>query len=115
MPAWRSALLVPVATGLFAAVALSDPLPPSLTHRPLPSQPLSTVRAEDEAQKPQVMQRQNALLEERYDLAGRPMPGVMMSGGRKAVQSGVRVKLPAGTTWSALAALSPEELKQRGL
>ena len=50
----------------------------------------------DEAQKPAVMQRQRALLEARYDLADRPMPGAMMSGGRKAVQGGVRVKLPDG-------------------
>ena len=50
----------------------------------------------DEAQKPAVMQRQRDLLEARYDLSDRPMPGAMMSGGRKAVQDGVRVKLPDG-------------------
>jgi cytochrome c peroxidase len=38
-----------------------------------------------------------------------------MSGGRKAVQQGVRVRLPAGMTWEELAALSPEEIKQRDL
>ena len=51
------------------------------------------------------MQRQSDLLAERYDLADRPIPGVMMSGGRKAVQGGVRVRLPEGQTWDGLAAL----------
>jgi cytochrome c peroxidase len=37
-----------------------------------------------------------------------------MSGG-KEVQEGVRVKLPHGMTWRMLAALSPEEIKQKQL
>ena len=35
-----------------------------------------------------------------------------MSGGRKAVQGGVQVKLPAGVTWDSLAKMSPEEIKE---
>jgi cytochrome c peroxidase len=81
----------------------------------LPTQPFETVRKNDEAAKPQVMQRQRDMLSQRYDLADRPMPGVKMSGGRKAVQAGVRVKLPAGVTWDSLAAMTPEEIKNRGL
>jgi cytochrome c peroxidase len=99
-------------TGL---VALSDHLPPDTTYRPLPTRPLSAVKADDEAQKPQVMARQSELLNQRYDLANRPMPGVMMSGAQKPVQGGVRVKLPPGVTWDNLAAMSPEEIRQRGL
>jgi cytochrome c peroxidase len=38
-----------------------------------------------------------------------------MSGGRKAIQGGVRVKLPAGVTWDSLGAMTPEEIKQKGL
>ena len=38
------------------------------------------VRADDQAAKPTVMQRQRTLLSERYDLANRPAQGVMMSG-----------------------------------
>ncbi|HET9395957.1 MAG TPA: hypothetical protein VFO36_07865, partial [Nitrospiraceae bacterium] len=41
--------------------------------------------------------------------------GVKMSGGRKAVQAGVRVKLPQGVTWDRLAALPPDEIRQKGL
>ena len=65
--------------------------------------------------KRQVMERQEALLAERYDLSDHPIPGVMMSGGRKSVQSGVRVKLPAGQTWDSLAEMSVEDTRSRGL
>jgi hypothetical protein len=63
-------------TCLTGLVALSDPLPPDTTYRPLPTRPLSAVKTDDEAQKPQVMARQSELLNQRYDLANRPMPGV---------------------------------------
>jgi hypothetical protein len=78
-------------------VALSDSLPPDASYRPLPTQPFSVVRAADEAEKPVVMQRQAAVLQQRYDLSNQPTPGVFMSGNRKAVQAGVRVKLPPGS------------------
>jgi cytochrome c peroxidase len=110
----RGTLLVTGAV-LGSLAALSDPLPPDATYRPLPTLPLSEVRANDEAQKPQVMQRQTDLLNQRYDLSDRPISGVMMSGGRKPVQGGVRVKLPSGVTWDSLAAMSPDEIRERGL
>jgi cytochrome c peroxidase len=106
------------AIGAFLLCSLSaspDPLPPSTTYRPLPTLPPSEVKAMDEAQKPQVMQRQSNLLNQRYDLTNRPIPGVMMSGGRKAVQGGVRVKLPEGVTWDSLANMSPDEIRQGNL
>ncbi|ESX80705.1 cytochrome B6 [Mesorhizobium sp. M0142] len=106
------ALLGAAAVTLTAA---SDPLPPDLTYRPLPSLPFSAVKENDEAQKPAVIERQRKLLESRYNLADRPMRGVMMSGGRKVVQEGVRVKLPAGETWDSLAAKTPQEIRDRGL
>jgi cytochrome c peroxidase len=93
----------------------ADPLPPDATYRPLPTQPFSVVKANDEAAKAQVLQRQQALLNQRYDLADRPIAGVKMAGGRKAVQGGVRVKLASGTSWDALAALTPEQIRQREL
>ena len=65
--------------------------------------------------KPGIMKRQMALLEERYDLSDRPAEGVMMSGGRRAVQEGVRVKLPKGATWAGLAGMTPEEIRAKGL
>jgi cytochrome c peroxidase len=96
-------------------VAIADPLPPSATYRPLPTLPFSVVKANDEAEKPRVLQDQQAVLNQRYDLSNNPIPGMMMSGGRKAVQGGVRVKLPAGATWDALAGMTPDEIRQRGL
>jgi cytochrome c peroxidase len=104
-----------ILTSIAVGIALADPLPPSATYRPLPTLPLSAVKANDEAEKPRVMQDQQALLNQRYDLSNNPIPGVMMSGGRKPVQGGVRVKLPAGATWDGLAGMSPDEIRQGGL
>jgi cytochrome c peroxidase len=114
----RKAFLVaaPLAVATLLGVAvLAQSLPPDATYRPLPTLPLDAVRANDEAQKPVVMQRQQDLLAQRNDLSDRPIPNVMMSGGRKPVQGGVRVKLPAGVTWDSLSAMSPDEIRQRGL
>jgi cytochrome c peroxidase len=66
------------------------------------------------AAKPAIMKRQMDLLEKRYDLAKRPAAGVKMSRG-KAVQEGVRVRLPEGTTWEKLGQLSPEEIRDQDL
>ena len=51
---------------------------------------LPTIIRDDVAARAGVLERQQRLLEARYDLSDRPRPGVMMSGGRKAVQAGVR-------------------------
>ena len=64
--------------------------------------------------KPEFAKRQKDMLAERYDLADRPAPGVTMSRG-KAVQDGVRVRLPKDLTWEKLGALSPEEIKNKNL
>lgn len=74
-----------------------------------------TIRQRDIAAKPEVMQRQTTLLNERYDLSERPAAGVMMSGGRKPVQEGVRVKLPQGMTWERLAATTPNRRAHQNL
>jgi cytochrome c peroxidase len=104
-----------VAIAVVTCAALADPLPPDATYRNLPMLPFDTVKANDEAVKPQVMQQQRDVLSQRYDLADHAIPGVMMSGGRKTVQGGVRVKLPAGVSWESLAALTPEEIRTRKL
>src|SRR4051812_40557244 len=96
---------------LLAVSGVRAQLPPDATYRPLPTAPLDAVIKSDSAAKPKVMQRQQTLLQQRYDLEDRPMPGVKMSGGRKAVQGGVRVKLPAGQTWDSLAAMSSDDIR----
>lgn len=65
--------------------------------------------------KPAVMKRQMDLLNERYDLSDRPAKGVEMSGGKKPVQEGVRVKLPQSVTWASLAGMTPQEIREKGL
>ena len=65
-------------------------------------------------EKPEFAKRQKDLLADRYDLADRPAPGVTMSRG-KAVQDGVRVRLPKDLTWEKLGALTPEEIKNKNL
>ena len=108
-------LLPPAAAFLLTLPAVGDPLPPDASYRPLPTEPLATVRAADEAAKPEVMRQQQQVFEQRYDLSDRPIPGVMMSGGQKPVQGGVRVKLPEGVTWDSLAQMTLDQILDRGL
>ncbi len=115
MSALQKQILPLAATFLLSLPAIADPLPPDASYRPLPTIPFDAVKANDEAEKPLVTQQQQDLLSQRYDLSDRPLAGVMMSGGRKPVQGGVRVKLPAGATWDSLAQLSPDDIRQRGL
>jgi cytochrome c peroxidase len=72
------------------------------------------VRAKMVAAKPEIAKKHQALLEERYDLADKPADGVKMTRG-KPVQSGVRAKLPGGMTWDALAKMSPDEVREKGV
>ena len=69
---------------------------------------------QDTADKNQVLNAQETLLESRYDLRNNPS-NVQMSGNRKAVQQGVRVKLHGGATWASLASMTPEQIKQQNL
>src|SRR5690606_38458427 len=65
-------------------------------------------------EKSTVMKRQMKLLEERYDLSDNPEKSVRMTRG-KAIQKGVRVKLPKGMTWEKLSKMTPEEIREKGL
>ncbi len=87
---------------------------PSSYQFPVAEPPFRETFAKGTAAKAGVMARQMALLNSRYDLSDHTAAGVRMSRG-KAIQEGVRVRLPAGTTWDALAAMTPEEIKARGL
>ncbi len=72
------------------------------------------VKARMTEAKPGIMKRQMDLLAERYDLSDRPLPGVTATRG-KAIQGGVRAKLPQGVTWEQLGAMKPAEVKQKKL
>src|SRR6202051_2462569 len=76
------------------------------------TEPFSAIFARLSAQKPEVTREHMAMLNERYDLSNRAATGVTMDR-TKPVQEGVRVKLPAGKTWEALAAMSPEQIREQ--
>jgi cytochrome c peroxidase len=77
-------------------------------------QTFSAVMAHDLAAKPGIEREHQAMLEQRYDLSDRPAQGITMERG-KPLQEGVRVKLPSGVTWEQLAAMSADEIRERGL
>src|SRR5437899_8379195 len=78
------------------------------------TEPFSAISARLSGQKPDVTREHMALLNERYDLSDRPAAGVTMDRTRP-VQEAVRVKLPAGKTWEALAAMSPEQIRDQNV
>lgn len=73
-----------------------------------------TMKKKMKSDKGRIMNKQQDLLSERYDLSNTPSD-VKMSGNRKYIQSGVRVKLPDGMTWEKLASIKPEEIRDKGL
>ncbi len=64
------------------------------------------------AAKPQVTATQRALLETRYNLEPKLDPDAKMSRG-KPLPVGPTAKLPEGTDWDALAAMSPDEVRRK--
>jgi cytochrome c peroxidase len=73
-----------------------------------------TIMNRMKAEKPATMKRHMDLLNQRYELSNRPAKGVTMSRG-KPIQEGVRVKLTKGMTWERLAAMTPEEIREKDL
>jgi cytochrome c peroxidase len=102
-------VLAVVALGVWAADG-----PPSSYAPVVVREEFAKTVARMEAEKPAIERRQGALLQERYDLGDRPAQGVTMSRG-KAVQEGVRVKLPEGVSWQDLAAMTPEQVREKRL
>ena len=101
-------IAVIAAMGALTALAATSYLPvdgvedfPALLHR---------LRAT----KPEVMKRQQELLEERYDLSDHPAPGTAMSRG-KPIQERVRARLRKGLAWETLSAMSPEDIQEKDL
>jgi cytochrome c peroxidase len=73
-----------------------------------------TTMEKDVKDMPKVMERQQSLLERRYDLSDRPSD-VMMSGKKKPIQKGVRIKLPKKMSWEELNAMTPMKIKEKNL
>ena len=106
--------LVPVVLTLLGA-AFAQQAEKKTSYAPVDiREDFASILARMSAAKAEVMSRQMELLEQRYNLADRPVSGVTMSRG-KAVQEGVRVKLPAGMSWERLAAMTPEQIRQQNM
>jgi cytochrome c peroxidase len=116
----RVSILAALGVILFTGVAVTKEKPEKAASPPSSYAPVvikedfATTLERMKKEKPQVMNRQLELLKKRYDLDNKAAKGATMSRG-KAIQEGVRVKLPAGMTWDQLAAMSPEEIKGKGL
>ena len=114
----RTATLSLVVAGLLAAVGAGNAQEPgkgATSYSPVDiREDFATTMVRMKAAKPEIMKRQLDLLKERYDLSDRPAKGVVMSRG-KAVQEGVRVRLPAETTWEMLALMSPDDIRDKEL
>jgi cytochrome c peroxidase len=72
----------------------------------------ASIMARMSAAKAGVTRRQMDLLAQRYDLGNRASADAKMFRG-KPLQDGVRVRLPAGMTWDQLAAMEPEQVRDR--
>jgi cytochrome c peroxidase len=72
------------------------------------------VKSQETANRPAVMAAQRKLLESRYDLTPKLDPQAKMSRG-KPLPVGPTARLAGGMTFDKLAALSPDEIKERGL
>jgi cytochrome c peroxidase len=117
--AWALSASLLVALGLGGITLAQDPqrkAPPPPAERKssfapvVVDEPFEAVRKRMTAAKAGIQQKHGALLAERYDLADRPAVDAKMFRG-KAVQSGVRAKLPPGVTWESLAGMTPEQIR----
>jgi cytochrome c peroxidase len=86
--------------------------PPPSSFAPVIEKEFKAVMEKMVAEKEGVQKKHADLLAERYDLSDKPAQGVTMFRG-KAVQQGVRVKLPEGTTWDQLGAMTPADVKAK--
>jgi cytochrome c peroxidase len=126
---WLPWLIVPTGLAFLATASLSEPSSKADEVKPKDATPSSydqiapvlqgkesfqSVMAKDKADKDSVMARQRKLLEERYDLTPRPDKQVTMSRG-KPIPVGPTAKLPEGSSWEKLAAMSSEEIREKGL
>jgi cytochrome c peroxidase len=111
--AWLGTLAVIVmVTGISYA---EEPKQKGTSYSPVDiKESFAAIMARMKVAKPEVMKRQMDVLQERYDVANRSAKDVTMSRG-KPVQEGVRARLPQGMTWEKLLAMSPEEIRDKGV
>lgn len=110
----RTGLLLSGLIGLQTTVTAQDNPPPNSYAPVVMTETFEAVSNRMIDAKDEVEGRHQDLLETRYDLSNRPAAGVTMSLG-KPVQEGVRVLLPAGTTWDALAGMTPGDVRAQNM
>jgi cytochrome c peroxidase len=114
---WTALTVATAAVSFAIAHAQQPPPPPRGATSYLQvdiKEPFATTMQRMKAAQPAVQKRQADLLAERYDLANRAAAGVTMTRG-KPVQDGVRIKLPTGASWTQLAGLNSNDIRERGL
>lgn len=113
---WLSALtLSVVAHAATDAEANTTSSPPPSSYMPVViKETFQSIMERMMNDKSAINTRQKDLLNQRYDLSNKPSSDTKMSNG-KAIQEGVRVKLPAGITWDALGKMSPDDIKAKNL
>lgn len=98
-------VLLPVAVLLLVCAVLASAVQQRAASSYAPvvvTEDFQTTMTRMNAEKASIIDRQMQLLRQRYDLSDNPASAVTMSRG-KAVQQGVRVKLPQDITWQNLA------------
>jgi cytochrome c peroxidase len=92
-----------------------DKKPPPTSYMPVvPHETFAAMLKRMQGAKAGVTKQHNALLAERYDLGNRASKAAKMSRG-KPVQAGVRARLAKGLTWDALGAMTPDEVREKGV
>src|SRR5262245_50342747 len=100
---------------LFSVRAQTPPQQKDSSYLPVDvKEPFATMMARMKAAKAAVMQRQMALLNERYDLSRRVSDEVKMTRG-KPIPVGPAARLTGGLTWETLGAMAPDEIREKGL
>lgn len=111
----KLALLACGVAGLLFSVSAQQQEKKESSYAPVDiKESFDTIMARMKAAKDEVMKRQMDLLNERYDLSKRVTSEVTMSRG-KSIPVGPTARLAAGLTWEQLAAMSPEEIREKGL
>jgi cytochrome c peroxidase len=109
-----AAAVLALATWQLVPAQPPKPEPPLLPPLAQPTAPdFATLVARMKAAKPDIAKKHNEMLAARYDLADRADAAAKMTRG-KPLQAGPRAKLPDGTTWEAIAAMKPEEVREKG-
>ena len=112
---WLSTVLVVVAFVNGITALAQQPMKKPSSYMPVDqTEPLAAVIARMKAAKAAIAQKHAGLMEDRYNLGDIPAKNASMSRG-KPLQTGVRPKLPKGTTWDQLNALSPQQIREQDL